>query len=190
MRSRRPHLALHRKPRGFSLIELAIVMAILGLVLGATWVAGASVYEGVRISTTFRDLSILTQNIRTFYKGQNSFSKSSGTDITETMVSADVFPAEMINQKTNLPVTPWGTDVKVYVGSSKDSFRIEYKATLTESACRNLAGRVAGKGRASGLTNVTVGTTSYATSDELNNLTSLSISGSCTNLSMTFTLKG
>jgi len=179
-----------RLRQGFTLIELAITMSIMGLILSATWVAASSVYDNMNISTTLNNVTILSENIRDFYKSQTAFSKSTGTEITSTLVSADLFPPEMINSHTNLPITPWGTNIKVYVGASKDSFRIELAEKLPEGICRSFVGRLGGKGRASSITNITVGSTSYASSDGLNNLTAISFGGTCTSLSITFALKG
>lgn len=185
----RPSQNLTKKQRAYSLTELAIVLGIVSVIFGAIWSASSMVYRNMLLNQSISDLSLLTQTIRDFYKGQSKFDKSTGSNLTDFLVDAKLFPASMIEKNTNLPVTPWRTDIKVYVGSEKDTFRIVYEDGLPEDVCRLLAGRIAGKGRARGLVNVTAGGSSFTTSNELNNLTSLDITGSCQSLSLTFKLK-
>lgn len=187
----RPAHPMRQKGRtGLSLIEAAIVMGIAGIVLGAIWSAGSMVYTNMQISRTIGDLAVSVQNIRTFYKGQSAFTKAAGTNLTETLVAAELFPAGMIDEDKDLPVTPWGTDIRVYVGGDKDTFRVSYESELPEAICRNLVGRVAGKNRPAGLVNVTAAGSSYSGNDVLNNLTPTSMTGSCKSASFTFKLKG
>lgn len=181
--------------RAMTLLESAIVLGIVGLVLGAVWTAGIAVHNNMRISQSFQDLSILTQNIRDLYRGQSQFDRVDGTDITPILIKADVFPISMMNMEKKKPFSPWQSDVTVTIALSKKAFKITYEAgngqhASRETFCRNLVGRVAGRGRGDGLMEVSAGGSSYTTNSALNNLTALDLSGSCTSASFTFSLKG
>lgn len=183
----------HKSPpqRAFTLAEAAIVLAIVGIVLGAIWAAGAMVYRNMQIGQTISHLVTVVQNVRNLYASQSSFSSATGTNITSDLVKAEMFPAMILDKSTRLPVTSWGTDIKVYVGSTKDSFKVSFESTLPEETCRSLVGRMGGKGRLKGLVQVEAGGSTYTeASNGLNNLTPTSITGTCNSASFTFKLKG
>src|SRR5271168_1816583 len=53
--------------RGFTLTEIAIVLGIIGLILGAIWVAAAAVYNNLRTSRATTELLTIAQNVRATY---------------------------------------------------------------------------------------------------------------------------
>ncbi len=185
-----PSLKASRRRRGMSLVESALYMGIVGIVMGAVWAAGAVVHTNLQIGRSVGNLMVVVQNIQTFYSGQSSFKKAAGSDLTEALVKAEIFPSAMIHPQTNRPVTPWSTEIRVYVGENKNSFRVSYEPSLPEEVCRSLVGRVGGRGRSESLVNVTAGGTSYTTADQLNRLTATTVTGSCKTVSFTFKLGG
>src|SRR5437867_1361141 len=52
---------------GFNLIEAAIVLGIVGLIVGGIWAAASSAYENMRQQSGSKQLLSLVQNIRGFY---------------------------------------------------------------------------------------------------------------------------
>lgn len=58
--------------RGFTLTEIAIVLGIIGLILGAIWSAAASVYANHRVSTANRDVLTIAQGMRGLYATQSA----------------------------------------------------------------------------------------------------------------------
>src|SRR5271170_6840773 len=56
-----------KEERGFTLTEIAIVLGIIGLILGAIWVAAAAVYTNMRTSKTTTELLDIVQNMRAMY---------------------------------------------------------------------------------------------------------------------------
>ena len=50
------HTLRRRAQSGFTLIEAAIVLAIIGLVAGGIWVAASSVYENLRTARASEQL--------------------------------------------------------------------------------------------------------------------------------------
>lgn len=91
-------LKTHRK--GFSLIEAAIVLGIVGLVIGGIWAAASAVQENLRLSTATRELIAMRSNIQKLYYRQDM----SGASM-DSLLKAGVFPAEMVNG-SNISL-PW-----------------------------------------------------------------------------------
>ena len=61
---------------GFSMTELAIVMAIMGIILGALWSLVAVVRENIKRDETLEQLTVIVDNIRKtihLYKGDEPF---------------------------------------------------------------------------------------------------------------------
>jgi len=54
---------------GFSLIESAIVLGVVGLVIAGIWVAAASIQENNRFNQTLNGILLMIENIRSSYKG-------------------------------------------------------------------------------------------------------------------------
>ena len=52
------------RKKGFTLTEIAIVLGIIGLILGAIWVAAASVYQNQRIGHANTALLHTAQSVR------------------------------------------------------------------------------------------------------------------------------
>src|ERR1700740_210314 len=55
------------RKRGFTLTEIAIVLGIIGLILGAIWVAAAAVYNNMRTSKATTEILTAVQNVRALY---------------------------------------------------------------------------------------------------------------------------
>ena len=140
--------------RGFTLTEAAIVLGIVGLILGAIWVAAASVYSNMRVNTANKQLMTIVQNVRSLY------ASSATMDAAATMaqlISAGVFPGD-----TN-PGSPaghatngWGGDIVVAPQTltvAGDSFSVSF-ASVPQQACTQLAIANSGQGRDAGLIGV------------------------------------
>lgn len=59
------HVILHK--RAFSLIETAIVLGVVGLVIGGIWVAAASVMQQQKIGDTLAAISTIQANLSRLY---------------------------------------------------------------------------------------------------------------------------
>ncbi len=63
-----------RKTRGFTLTEAAIVLGIVGLILGAIWVAAAAVYENMRTNRANEQILKVAQAVRSLYASSPTMS--------------------------------------------------------------------------------------------------------------------
>jgi type II secretory pathway pseudopilin PulG len=84
--------------RGFTLTEAAIVLGIVGLILGAVWVAANSVYNNMRLRTANEQLLTIAQNVRNLMSVSPTFGSPTGTNITGAMLNKGVFPSSALRQ--------------------------------------------------------------------------------------------
>lgn len=145
---------LPRKLRGFTLTEAAIVLGIVGLILGAIWVAAAAVYNNLRVTTTSNQLLQIVQSIRSMHATQQTVDDA----ITAVLVAkAGGIPKDMLDNPTD-PATVtdvWAGDVTITAqtsasGVANDSFSISF-SKVPQGPCADLLVRNTGSGRDSGL---------------------------------------
>lgn len=175
--------------RGFSLIEAAIVLAVMGLVIGGIWVAAAAVQSNWREQTAQSQLLTLVSNVRNLYQGQRTF----GTPSMTALITAGVIPAEAISSN-DAAVNPWGGALTVIAASSAQQFTVQ-SAGIPDSACVELLTRNIETAQDYGLTAVTAGSGTYDTPAEMQAITPATAVGACSNatsntMSWTYNLRG
>ena len=159
--------------RGFTLTEIAIVLGIIGLILGAIWVAAGAVYQNLRISKAQTELLQIAQGVRSLYATQSVVDTAAGTDETSALIAAKVFPSDTISSSTvnNGVVSavngPWqGSTIKVYSatqpsGITGDSFGVIFMG-VPAAACISMTTGNTGTGRDNALWGVTYTTSTTA----------------------------
>ncbi len=147
--------------RAFTLTELAIVLGVVGILIGGIWVAASSVYNNRNIGRAQQELITIVQNIRAFNPNQTSL--SGGGDLTAYLAAGGAFPSDMVSQAvtsgttSTYPLSPWATPVRVQaytVSHTNDSFWIEFDAggnRVPASACLAFLGAMVGPGSDPGL---------------------------------------
>lgn len=109
--------------RGLSLIETAIVLGVVGLVIGGIWVAAAAVQENFRQSRAQRDVLAIVSNLRQLFSQTNvPFNVTVYASNTNTALNSSVFPADAISGTAT--INPWGLRYSVQVageGSASQS---------------------------------------------------------------------
>ena len=55
--------------KGFSLVEAAIVLGVVGLVIGGIWLAASAVQQNMRINRTVSGIAIIAQNYKNLFPG-------------------------------------------------------------------------------------------------------------------------
>jgi hypothetical protein len=159
---------------GFNLIEAAIVLGIVGLIVGGIWAAAASAYENMRQQGASKNLLSLAQSIRGFYAQNPATSIDSNI---ENLFSLGLLPADMVIGATGSHTMrhQWGGTVEILDASATtglSSFEVKFNKINSE-ACRNFIMRNANSARGSGLllvktdagTVMDIGTDSSATAD-------------------------
>lgn len=151
------YLKEERRPLGgFTLTEAAIVLGIVGLILGAIWVAATSVYNNIRVKRTSEQLLQIVQSIRSMHSTTSTL--GSNDDLTADFSKAGVFPADMLDGVTDTsPVDIWGGDVAVQGvtvdGNVGAGFVVTFEM-VPQAACIDLIVRNTGQGRDTGLSKV------------------------------------
>jgi prepilin-type N-terminal cleavage/methylation domain-containing protein len=116
------HKARRKKEeRGFTLTEIAIVLGIIGLILGAIWVAAAAVYTNMRTSKTTTELLDIVQNMRAMYATSGvvdptaDMTFASGLQAAKalTYIQGGIFPADTINAGGTGVQDPWNGYISV-----------------------------------------------------------------------------
>ncbi len=83
--------------KGFNLIEAAIVLAIIGLVIGGIWVAAAAANENQRLNKATADIEIAVKNIQNLISISDSITLGDSYNLNATTRDAGVYPEDWIN---------------------------------------------------------------------------------------------
>ena len=105
--------------RAFSLIEAAIVLGVVGLIIGGIWVAAAELSERHKINETVKNIGTIANNIRSLYVGMPNPTVT--TNIGIPLISSGAIPAEMV--QNSAIVNAWGGAVSITIMISPDSLR-------------------------------------------------------------------
>jgi hypothetical protein len=126
-------------------ISLAIVLGIIGIILGAIWTAASMVYENMRAGQATGQVLTIVNNWRLVY-GAKRVDVADWTDITSATINNLFLPADMIQTgNTSYGVGPWtNSQVYVYGYQTYNGIIVAYK-NLSGSACNRLANAVAGQ---------------------------------------------
>jgi type II secretory pathway pseudopilin PulG len=127
-----------RRQKGFSLVEAAIVLGIIGVVIGGIWVAAAAVQTNLREATASQGLLQIVQNVRGLYMGQAA---TATADITADLVTIQSIPADLL--QGTAARTPWSTAITVLLDNSSgivDRFSVAY-AGIPRGSCAELVAR-------------------------------------------------
>ncbi len=127
---------------GFTLTEIAIVLGVIGLILGAVWAAASTVYANNRTQRATAELLTILQGYRSLYV-QHPVDTADGTDITAMGCTAGFFPSDMIIGACSATsvYNPWEGQVKVYSDNTNQGIRIKF-AGLSDKACNNFSNAV------------------------------------------------
>jgi prepilin-type N-terminal cleavage/methylation domain-containing protein len=135
--------------RGFTMTELAIVLGIIGIILGAIWVAASRVYQNNKVQVAVRDAATIVQGYRSLFTTHAVDTGVALADETCLGVTSGFFPSDMIlasatcttGTTTTYPRHPWNNYVQVYTDQTYQGIQI-YFANLTQAACNQLAGQL------------------------------------------------
>lgn len=103
---------------GFSLTELAVVLAIIGLVVGGIYVAASTVYEKRRASELYKQVMMTAQNVRNAYSAKKNFSETLWYSVAKTM---KIYPPSLVDSGTEY-LNAYGGTFRIFRGSDMPSF--------------------------------------------------------------------
>jgi prepilin-type N-terminal cleavage/methylation domain-containing protein len=90
--------------RAFTLVEIAIVLAISAIVIGAIWMGSQVAYDQYRIYKNAQNMMTVVRNIREHFEGQREIpSTLTNTQLMTRLCSNEVFPRDM--RRSNSCVT-------------------------------------------------------------------------------------
>ena len=135
-----------RLQKGFTLTEAAIVLGIFGLVLGAIWVAAASVYANLRVNHMNTAVLQIAQGVRGLYATQQTITSG---DRTQDFISAGLIPNDLVVSTTKAK-DAWGGPLFVVGTTDGAGFAIEFGG-IPSTDCVNFVAKVAGAGHDAGL---------------------------------------
>jgi type II secretory pathway pseudopilin PulG len=145
---------MSRKNRGFTLTEAAIVLGIVGLILGAIWVAAGSVYSNMRVNTTSSQIIQMVSGIRSLYAGSTLVDFPASSQLN--LAKAGAIPKDLVdNPTTPTTVTDvWGGNITISPNNAGGAARSGFSITMSlvpQDACVGLLVRLTGQGRDAGL---------------------------------------
>ncbi len=108
-----PSPGLRGKSRGFTLTELAIVLSIMGLILGAIWTAASKVYFNQKVTKSVTQTLAIAEAVKALYP--NGVIQGGPAWFTGSLINGNSFTSDMIQSCTG---TEWGTNYPAYSGTA------------------------------------------------------------------------
>ncbi|MDP9196016.1 MAG: prepilin-type N-terminal cleavage/methylation domain-containing protein [Pseudomonadota bacterium] len=136
--------------RGFSLLEMAIVIGIIALIIGGIWLAYAAVTSNKREADANGQVLTIAHNMRNLYVNQNGGDGASMANL----IAAGIFPGNMVSGTT--VTNPWNGTVTITVPNGGTTFTIIYNG-VPEKSCIELVSTNAFEPTEVGMTLMQVG---------------------------------
>lgn len=112
----------YSKNQGFNLIEAAIVLGIIGLVIGGIWIAASEAGQSRKINKTIEGLVTTVKNVQQLISARDAETIGYSISITNTLNAAKAFPANWIMSSTSVQSEYGGIGVTNYITPSRFDF--------------------------------------------------------------------
>lgn len=116
-----------KQRRAFSLIEAAIVLALVGLVIGGIWAAASAVNQSNRINRTLEQVGQVVEKLRSKVRGTvpdfETFALYDNASCPPLVICygrdgwSAMMPADMISATGDYPVNPFGHEYGISMTS-------------------------------------------------------------------------
>lgn len=138
---------------GFNLVEAAIVLGVVGLVIGGIWIAAAQVRQAQRVSELAQDILFIVRSARNLFPLQNYPAAGAVTNVSSVALNAGVFPSsyKYLSSQASA-ISSNGTVIRINLGRSGVTPQIRIlvyvnggrESQLTLAECTQLAVRLGG----------------------------------------------
>ncbi len=120
------------------MIESAIVLGIVGLIIGGIWVAASAVNQNMQKAEVTKTTLAMVKGVQNLFDNQTV--TASNTDVTTSMINAGVIPADWV--KSTGAVSPWNGDVYVTIGTGRVTVNFY---SVPKTMCIDLVSRMPGQ---------------------------------------------
>ncbi len=127
------------KRRGMTLVELAIVLGVVGLVLGAIWVAAGSVQRKQASQETIETISEISDRTRALYRAAPTVTAARLADTVAKQISANLFPENVVVDNDEVR-NVWGGDINIGFKRTNNVI-IGFSIAVTLPATMNVSSR-------------------------------------------------
>lgn len=153
--------------------EIAIVLAIVGLILGAVWVAAKAVMDSNRANQAVQDITTIANNVRSTFAATNNFTSAGGADQTATFITAGILPSNLLSTVGGVTSAKneWNGAVKIYTNLTANTNNVSYQASrvfrvsfyrVPVNACFRIISQLANLGTVDGPITLITATGGYA----------------------------
>ncbi len=142
----------HDNQLGFNLIEAALVLGIVGLIIGGIFAAWGNVESQQRVRRAADMTTTIVQQIRTTYASRTTFDATdttSGATFTQALIAANLIPVEYLSGTTLK--NPWGGDTLITPNTT--GMNVSY-SLVKKADCLKLAQAMLSTGKTQGLTEI------------------------------------
>lgn len=128
-----------RSSKGFNLIEAAIVLGVVGLVIGGIWVAAAGVRENMKVTETVNGIFSTVKNIQNAISISDSVAIGNAVNINDTVLAIGAIPSNWFINWTFTTPFNGGFNFMNYTNNARFDFDLY---DVPKSACIKIAVRV------------------------------------------------
>ena len=133
----------HNQKKGFNLIEAAIVLAVVGAVLGTIWGVSAHFYEEYKVNKTVSDLTQIARNIQNLISLRDAETLGDDYSLDTFLTTSGVVPKDWIIRNYAVhPLSRNGTlQSRTYIAPTYSNFNLQL-FELNKRNCINLVVRL------------------------------------------------
>jgi len=113
---------------GFTLNEFAIVLGVMGLILGGVWTMARDMNNNLKQEKLTEMLRVIVDNVRGIYAGSAYFDTTNATTMMTKLTAKNVFPVESLylDGTTWTVISPFGRFTHPYAPAASNKHRSLY----------------------------------------------------------------